>query len=177
MAEESSNPLTYTHKPLPVAEEIDTYPQGLGGWMILVCFSVIISFLGSLRDIVDPPPGFGFNNLSLLMHSDNPKLRQAFYFVLIYEIMAIVYLILCSFLVALLFSKNKKFPALFIFSLIADAIVLFGAFFWATPMAEILRENIYQLLGVGLLIILPRVCMISYLLRARRVKATFVNSW
>lgn len=75
MAEESSNTPTYTHKPLPVAEEIDTYPQGLGGWMILVCFSVIISFLGSLRDVIDPPPGFGFNDLRLLMHSDNPKFR------------------------------------------------------------------------------------------------------
>ncbi len=183
MAEESSNPLTYTHKPLPVAEEIDTYPQGLGGWMVLICFFVIGSFVLSLRDIVDPQPGFGFNNLRLLMHSEDPALTQLFYLVLIYQIMAVIYIIFAGFLIVLLFTKNKKFPALYTFFLITETIWSLGVYFWGVSMVEtsLWKDiDIYSMLGIVLLVLimmLPIACIVVYLRRSRRVKATFINSW
>lgn len=136
MAEKSSNTPTYTHKPLPVAEEIDTYPQGLGGWMVLICFFVTGSFVLSLRDIVDLQPGFGFNNLRLLMHSEDPALTQLFYFGFNLPNNGSDLYNFCWFFNCLLFTKNKKFPALYTFFLITETIWSLGVYFWGVSMVE-----------------------------------------
>lgn len=151
--------------------------KGLGGWLILIGFGLII---GPIRQIIALSSGYKpyldtdlFERLTTPSSSSYvPNFKLLFYG----EILVSIFLILLSFyLLFLFFTKNKKFPKNYIFiSLFIILYIPVDAFLVTTvlPNANIVDgemvKSFFQTLISGAI-------WIPYMMKSERVKNTFIE--
>ncbi len=150
--------------------------EGLGGWLILVGISVVISPLRLLTELKTFLPIFNNGTWEALTTPTLESYNSFFSSLLIGEILFNSLMMLFSaYLIYLFFTKKSFFPKLYIWVLILnlvfiplDAILVSLAF----PNTEVFDVETIKAIGKALL---ASLIWIPYLLISKRVKATFIN--
>ena len=151
--------------------------NGLGGWLLLVGFGLIIGFLkliNSVHTLFKP-----YINTDLLNSLTNvnlttyiPNFLMLFYM----EVLVNAFMVLMSaYLIYLYFTKSKKFPKYYIFiTLFVLLAIPMDAYIASTiiPTAEVIDKDmvksVFQSLFLGAI-------WIPYMLKSLRVRNTFIE--
>ena len=137
--------------------------EGIGGWLILLAIGVVLGPLFTVSAFADFEPG---NFYQIIRRGD---FVGNSYFLLIASV--VLMLLLQSYTAFLFFTKASTFPKFQIGVLAGNVVVSFfdHAFLAAIGVAQ--DEAVRGIFGT----IMAAAVWIPYLLRSKRVKATFVN--
>jgi len=150
---------------------------GLGGWLILIGFSIAISpFLILDTLITNHIQILTDGTYTLLTHPDSESYLPGFNLIMSFEILGNMILMgVCCYLLFLFFQKSKNFPKIFIYYLFGNSLFLFldSAFLMLLfPSTEILNP---QTLSSLLASLITLAIWIPYFRRSIRVKLTFTS--
>lgn len=151
-------------------------PSGLGGWLILAGINIVFSIYLTTRTVVE-----SYNSIMLsgiytaLTSPESSSYHSGFKFCFIFEIaLNITFILLFIYLAYLFFTKNYKFPKVFIFIRIMCVVFIIVDIFITISVFDVSvidREVIIDLVGA---IIQCMIC-IPYFRKSERVKNTFVQ--
>lgn len=160
-----------------VTNSTSTQLKGLGGWLILVGFGLIIGPIRLINILnTNYKPYFNTDLLERLINPSSSSYIPNFVYLFYAELIAIVFLILLSFyLLFLFFTKKKNFPKNYIFiSLFVILYIPVDAFIASTIMPNEkvvdgeLIKSFFQTLISGAI-------WIPYMMKSKRVKNTFIE--
>ena len=155
----------------------DRHLKGIGGWLILVAFGIIISPLVIIIQVFPLYRGLiADGTLKALMTPGSQVFNPLLFSITVTEMLANGALVAAwIFLAVLFFSKKQLFPKLYIgvmlftlIFLILDALVIKAAF----PDLEVFDPETVNGIVRG---IIAASIWIPYMLKSKRVKLTFVN--
>lgn len=151
-------------------------PSGLGGWLILAGINIVFSIYLTTRTVVE-----SYNSIMLsgiytaLTSPESSSYHSGFKFCFIFEIaLNITFILLFIYLAYLFFTKNYKFPKVFIFIRIMCVVFIIVDIFITISVFDVSvidQEVIIDLVGA---IIQCMIC-IPYFRKSERVKNTFVQ--
>lgn len=151
-------------------------PSGLGGWLILAGINIVFSIYLTTRTVVE-----SYNSIMLsgiytaLTSPESSSYHSGFKFCFIFEIaLNITFILLFIYLAYLFFTKNYKFPKVFIFIRIMCVVFIIVDIFITISVFDVSvidQEVIKDLVGA---IIQCMIC-IPYFRKSERVKNTFVQ--
>ena len=151
-------------------------PTGLGGWLILAGINIVFSIYLTTRTVVE-----SYNSIMLsgiytaLTSPESSSYHSGFKFCFIFEIaLNITFILLFIYLAYLFFTKNYKFPKVFIFIRIMCVVFIIVDIFITISVFDVSvidQEVIKDLVGA---IIQCMIC-IPYFRKSERVKNTFVQ--
>ena len=160
----------------PRVDDIDPRLNGLSGWLILVGLGLILSPVGILRTMSETLHLYTPQGWAHVIDSDGPGYRALWSITLIGELLGNLTLLAMDLLLLVLyFQKRATFPRLYIAFLvfnmcfqIADVAALqFIPSLAANLTAQDHRSAVRGVFGA--------IIWIAYMLKSRRVKATFVR--
>ncbi len=151
-------------------------PRGLGGWLILlgiwIVFAMWVEWVGYLRISI---PMFSYPITELFSSSSN--YYDPFFGVLVVSrlIITTLQLLVSIYLIYLYFAKKQLFPKILMVVLVANPVLhLYRG--WSKsvshPEEAVFSLTIVLSICTGLIIC---AIWIPYLIRSKRVKATFIN--
>lgn len=150
-------------------------PEGLGGWLILVCIGMFLSTLQLIVQFFNTYlPIFTNGSWRYLTDSSSPDYNALIPPAIIIEMLINTGLAITTIvLIVLFFQKSKLFPKLYIgvrifvpIFLLVDSIAINAIMKEATLLSgEQVKELFYT--------IIPAAIWIPYMIKSRRVKATF----
>lgn len=151
-------------------------PSGLGGWLILAGINIVFSIYLTTRTVVE-----SYNSIMLsgiytaLTSPESSSYHSGFKFGFIFEMtLNITFILLFIYLAYLFFTKNYKFPKVFIFIRIMCVVFIIVDIFITISVFDVSvidQEVIKDLVGA---IIQCMIC-IPYFRKSERVKNTFVQ--
>lgn len=154
----------------------ETRLTGLGGWLIIVGFGLMITPIVIFSTLLSEHlPLFTDGTFALLTSESSEFYIPGFSIIMSYEILGNLILIFASFyLLFLFFKKSKFFPSYFIYFRLFNVlyivldIILAKMIFPAEPMFDpSIARDLFQ-------VILAAAIWIPYMLRSQRVKNTFI---
>jgi hypothetical protein len=161
-----------TLHPLPINKL-----QGLGGWLILVGFGLILGLIKVIAFVISTfMPVMEGDFLATVSNPNAPEFIPNFVLLFYAELMVNTFLILMLiYLLYLFFKKNKSFPKNYIFiSLFAIIVIPVDAYLVSVVIpnqkiweAETLKSFIQTLLSGAI--------WIPYMLKSQRVRNTFIE--
>jgi hypothetical protein len=148
--------------------------KGLGGWLILVCLGLIVSALYTVFILATTYwPIFTDGSWELLTTPNSefyiPGIGSAMKFDIVG---GLVIAATAVYLLVLFFRKDKRFPTFYIIFLIASLLYVLISYAWATSIPELNQERSESLGDIGRSI-LAALIWIPYMLKSKRVRATF----
>ena len=155
----------------------ETRLTGLGGWLIIVGFGLIITPIVIFNLLLTLHlPLFTDGSFALLASESSEYYVPGFSFIMSYEILGNLILILASFyLLILFFKKSKFFPSYYIYFRLFNVLfvvldIIFAKIvFPEEPMFDpAIARDLFQ-------VIVAAAIFIPYMLRSRRVKNTFIS--
>src|SRR5690625_4414501 len=109
-------------------ENVDTGPSGLGGWLILIAIGLVITPVILIFTITEYNLPI-FNDTEIWNTFADPNsayYSPLFSFLIYYELIGNIIILLCSFLfLYLFFTKKKLFPKIYFWFLIANLAFIF----------------------------------------------------
>jgi hypothetical protein len=158
--------------------------KGIGGWLILVIISLILTSLISMVYISsDIMYFFEPDNWYAITTYGSEAYHPLFGPLIIYELIINFTLILFPiFLLFLMFKKSRLFPKFMIIYLIGGVILHFIDFslcyvvFSTVPvLAETFDETMYSLIQGSVQVIVSAAIWVPYFIYSKRVKVTFLS--
>jgi hypothetical protein len=159
--------------------------EGLGGWLILIGFNVVVTPLKQLLDFNKSYDEytealsrfFSSDMMTLMFSGEKPDALHLFLVILLEFSVGLIIIFLLTYLAYLFFSKKTGFPGLFI--KIYIGILIYSVIdMYATSLLPIAmgggvidKESWTQIAGMTFF----TVVWVMYMLKSVRVKATFVN--
>ena len=150
--------------------------NGLGGWLILPCFGLIVGPIRLVATMGKSMSAFSLWKWHALTTSGSPSYNPLWEPLLTFELLGqISILILDIFVLVLFFQKHRLFPRWFIVFLILNAVFVLGDMtgmhFLGISSPESAGRHLQNIMGVvfGCGIWIPYMCV------SERVKATFVR--
>ncbi len=153
--------------------------KGLGGWLILVCLGLIVSALYTVFILATTYwPIFTDGSWELLTTPNSeyyiPGLGAAMKFDIVG---GLVIAATAVYLLVLFFRKDKRFPRLYIIFLIVSLLYVLISYAWVTSIPELnqsfTEEERSESLGDIGRSVLAALIWIPYMLKSKRVRATF----
>jgi len=142
----------------------DSRLNGLGGWLVLVGFGLVVSPIISIYGLWTDLQ-FVANRLHQLQAWDDETL-----FVILFDFITAVFLAGLVYLNILFFKKKKIFPKYFMLFLVINFAVSLLKY-WASPSGAVQTA----LAGTVGMSFIEGIVWVSYFLTSRRVEATFVR--
>jgi hypothetical protein len=151
--------------------------EGLGGWLVLVGFGLIVAPIRMVIDLVRTYlPLFQEDAFAQLTTPGsqfyNPPLAQ---FILAESIYNVISIAVLGYLICLFFRKHRRFPRLYVwYILISLAFTLSDAWYAARTFPN---ENVPddETVADFSRTLLTALIWVPYMLRSQRVRATFVR--
>ena len=152
-------------------------PKGLGGWLILVGIGVVFSPIRiALEAWVEIVPFLEEGYWDVYTNPDSEYFNQKLTIIFIGEITSNLCMFVASFyIVYLFFSKHYRFPFYFIIIItVAWILVLIDGLIvsYALPELEVWGK---ETLGRLVRQLITALILVPYMLKSKRVKATFVE--
>ncbi|MWP48406.1 MULTISPECIES: DUF2569 domain-containing protein [unclassified Gilliamella] len=149
--------------------------KGLGGWLIIVAIGLILTFVLLAVHILDGLNSIVFSGLwSQLTDPNSEDYTPNFAWIFLFEIIGnSLFFIVNGYLTYLFFTKNYKFPTIFIaFEIINIAFVLLNSFFCNSILSFNMNGDTIENVAKA---VIHAGIWIPYMLKSVRVKNTFVN--
>lgn len=158
---------------IAISQKQNERHRGLGGWLILVGFALIFSPLVLGMNCIDSYlPIFSDGTWEIITDPNSDAYDRLWAPIILGELILNFGILIASvYLIYLFFSKSKRFPSWFIGLRVVEwlIVVLDGlAASLVLPDEQIIDGEVIRLLVVCLI-------WIPYMLRSKRVKATFVR--
>ncbi len=149
--------------------------QGLQGWLLLVIFYIVlwpvifVLYLGDIYTI------FSNGFWSRLMDADAESYNPAFAGLLVVEVAVYLFLAVASVvLLYLLLRESRHVPVLLIAIALTYASYLVGSFIFTGVFVDVAIVNHPGVIQMALFSVLQAMVLVTYFLRSRRVKQTFI---
>lgn len=157
--------------------------KGLGGWLILVGIGLFISLVYRFYGFFESISMFSDKDISVLSNQSSEFYVTGLNILLKFELlMEIVMGIAVIYLIYLFFSKKIKFPYTYIILLVTFLVlsIIDIAWSYSLKMPTVEMQKIYSdeldasLIGIAREF-LPVIIWVLYMIKSKRVKATFVE--
>jgi len=152
----------------------DSHLNGLGGWLLLIGLSIVISPINILRGIAESASAYSLSSWHTLTNPSGGAYHSLWAPLLIFDLLANLTLLGCSILLVMLYFKKRRiFPKLYVAFLLSNAFILLADHF-GTQLLDRQTSGIDDTRSVARAL---AACMIwiPYMLQSRRVKATFLR--
>jgi len=172
------------HSTLQKKEEVSEYTgrRGLGGWLILVMIGLFISGGFGIYNTLSNVASFTDGSIDILSDPSSEVYLPGIGGIIGFEtFLEIIFLIATALLLVLFFKKSSRFPKLYITFLVASAIYILIDYALVASISvsgeaklvidEILAEEAG---GIGRAMI-GALIWVTYMVKSKQVKATFIN--
>ena len=156
--------------------------KGIGGWLVLVIIALFVTLGFQLYTIYTDAQLFSSGTAAFLSDPSSDIYIPAYGGFLKFElIMAIVLAVVAGYLIYLFFKKDRKFPKYYVIFLIASAVYVlldYGILSMMTVPAEAKKviEDAMSEQGTAIgRAFIGALIWGSYMMKSKRVKATFIN--
>jgi len=163
-------------------KDISRY-KGLKGWLIFVAIGLFANVVMEVYSFYDSIMLFKDKTIELLIDSSFNTYVPGFATLLRLEMAGgILFLAFAIYLILLFFQKNKKFPKYYIIFLVSSSIFIIIDYLLLSSLQidsievrQIIDEAISEQVPEIARDILTTIIWVSYMLKSKRVKATFIE--
>jgi len=163
------------------AEELEKY-KGIGGWLIIVGIGLFINTIMLVIGISESISLFTNGAVDYLSNPTSDVYIPGYSGILKFElILDVLFIFASAYLIYLFFKKSTRFPKYYIYFLVASAVYLlidylvFSSFSFPAEVQATMNEIMSEQTTEMARAFISAVIWSSYMLKSKRVKATFVE--